>query len=58
MNFKLAWLVFSLVVDLFQYKYYWFLDEFYLKFILDLNISTKFTEVCHIILCLSTSGIS
>ena len=51
MNFKLAWFVFSLVVDLFQYIYS------QLKFILDLNMSTRFTEVCHVILCLSMCGI-
>ena len=32
------------------------LDEF--DFILDFNMSTRLTEVCYVILCLTMSGIS
>ena len=28
-------------------------DEFDFKFILDLNMLTRFTEVCHVILCIN-----
>ena len=42
-------------MDSFQYKYNQFY-EFDMKFILDLNMSTRFAEVCYVILCLGMSG--
>ena len=34
------------------------LGDFDLQFILDWNMSTRSTEVCHVIRCLSMNGIS
>ena len=42
-------------MDSFQYKYNQFY-EFDMKFILDLNMSTRFAEVCYVILCLGLGG--
>ena len=42
-------------MDSFQYKYNQFY-EFDMKFILDLNMSTRFAEVCYVILCLGMGG--